>query len=132
MKWRQREIENYLCYPETLIGYAEQASGEAGPLFEAEKLDRQRTAMREAMNEVTSARAVLGLSAPFSPDIEASDEFLAPVFQKYFEKLGIRNLMQKTDYHTLARFVPKGRLDIEISEKLDSIVEVARRARPVE
>jgi hypothetical protein len=39
--------------------------------------------------------------------------------------------MQKTDYHTLARFVPKGRLDPEISEKLDSIVAIARRAKPV-
>jgi ABC-type arginine transport system ATPase subunit len=131
LKWRRREIENYLCYPETLIAYAEQASGEAGPLFEAAERDRQRMAMQEAMNEVTSALAVLGLPAPFSPDIKASDEFLARVFQKYFEKLGIRNLMQKTDYHTLARFVPKGRLDSEISEKLDGIVEVARCAKPV-
>jgi ABC-type lipoprotein export system ATPase subunit len=131
LKWRRREIENYLCYPETLTAYAEQASGEAGPLFEAAERDRQRITMQEAMNEVTSARAVLGLPAAFSPDIKASDDFLIPVFQKYFEKLGIRNLMQKTDYHTLARFVPKGRLDPEISEKLDSIVEIARRAKPV-
>jgi len=132
LKWRRREIENYLCYTETLIAYAEQASGEAGPLFEAAERDRQRIAMQEAMNEVTSARAVLGLPAAFSPDIKASDDFLVPVFQKYFEKLGIRNLMQNTDYHTLARFVPNGRLDPEISEKLDSIVEIARRAKPVE
>jgi len=80
---------------------------------------------------VASARAVLGLPAPFSPDIKASDDFLVPIFQKYFERLGIRNLMQKTDYHTLTRFVPKDRLDPEITEKLDSIVETARRATPV-
>jgi hypothetical protein len=39
--------------------------------------------------------------------------------------------MQKTDYHVLARFVPRELLDPEISAKLDRIVEVAERAKPV-
>ncbi len=130
-KWRQREIENYLCYPETLLAYAEQVDGNPGPLFEDGIRNRQRRAMQEAMDEVVAALRTLGRPDPFGPDVKASDDFLGPVFQKYFEKLEIRNLMLKTDYHTLAHLVPRERIDPEIAEKLNRIVGVASRARPV-
>jgi ABC-type phosphate/phosphonate transport system ATPase subunit len=131
LKWRRREIENYLCYRETLLAYADQTGGEAGPLFEIAERERQTTAMQEAIVEVTAAFGVLGRPDPFAPEVKASDDFLRPVFQRYFQKLGIRNLMEKTDYHSLARFVPKNLLDPEIKEKLDAIVETARQARPL-
>ena len=63
--------------------------------------------------------------------MKASDDFLAPLFQSYFKKLGIRNLMQKTEYHVLTKFVPRDRIDPEIIEKLDLVVRVANLARPV-
>ena len=113
LKWRQREIENYLCFPETLMAYANQS-----------------TAMKEAIDEISRALRTLGKPDPFGPEIKASDEFLGPVFQKYFKKLGINNLMSKTDYHNLARLVPVELVDPEVSEKLDRIVEVAGRAKP--
>jgi ABC-type nitrate/sulfonate/bicarbonate transport system ATPase subunit len=131
LKWRQREIENYLCYPETLLAYAEKTDRAPGPLFESELRDRQITAMQEAVSTVASALKTLGKPDPFGPDVNASDEFLEPVFQKYFEKLGLKNLMQKTDYHTLAHLVPRERIDPEIGEELDRIVEVAGRAKPL-
>lgn len=130
VKWSRREIENYLCYPETLLEYTSQASGEEGPLFEASEQDRRRTAMMEAISEVTAARRTLRQSDPFASDTKASDDCLAPIFQNYFDKLGISNLMQKTDYHTLVRFVPKERLSPEITEKLDALAQVASQARP--
>jgi hypothetical protein len=40
--------------------------------------------------------------------------------------------MQKTDYHILAHLVPRELIDPEISAKLDRIVYVAERARPVD
>jgi energy-coupling factor transporter ATP-binding protein EcfA2 len=131
LKWLRREIENYLCYPETLLAYAEQTDGEPGPLFESEERIRQRTAMEAAIAEVGAALKVLGRPDPFGPDVKASDDFLAPVFQSYFAKLGIGNLMQKTDYHILAKFVPIERIDPEIVVKLDRIVEVAAQAKAV-
>jgi energy-coupling factor transporter ATP-binding protein EcfA2 len=133
LKWRQREIENYLCYPETLLAYAEQIDidEELGPLFGSELRDRQRSAMQRAMDEVSAALKTLSKPDPFGPEVKASDEFLEPVFQKYFEKLGLRNLMQKTDYHVLAHLVPREKIDPEIAVKLDRIVEVANRAKPV-
>ena len=117
LQWRQREIENYLCFPETLLAYARESKGEA--------------AMNQAIDEVVGALKTLGRPDPFGPEIKASDDFLEPVFQKYFEKLNIRNLMQKTDYHILARLVPRELIDPEVGEKLDRIVEAAGRAHRV-
>lgn len=132
VKWNRREIENYLCYPETLIAYALEAGGEAGPLFEATEKEKHRAAMEEAIAEVRAARKTLRQPDPFENNVKASEDCLAPIFEIYFDKLGIPNLMQKTDYHTLVRFVPQDRLAPEIVEKLDALAEVARLARPVE
>ena len=63
--------------------------------------------------------------------VKASDDFLGPVFETYFKKLGLRNMMQKTDYHGLAHLVPKEKIDREIAAKLDRIVTVSGRANPV-
>jgi len=131
LKWHQREIENYLCYPETLLAYAEQIDSEPGPLFEPALRERQRSAMQDAMDEVTGALRVLGRPDPFGPEVKASDDFLRPVFQSYFEKLGLQNLMQKTNYYVLTPLVPPERVDPEISSKLDRLAEVAGRAKPV-
>jgi hypothetical protein len=130
LKWRQREIENYLCFPETLLAYAGQVDDSPGPLFEPAVRERQTTAMRQAIEEVAGALRTLGRPEAFGPGIKASDDFLSPVFQKYFEKLSMRNLMQKTDFHALARLVPKERIDPEIAEKLDRILEVSKTATP--
>jgi ABC-type hemin transport system ATPase subunit len=129
LKWRRREIENYLCYPETLIAYAEQAGGEEGPLFEAAEREKRTGAMERAIEQVSHALAVLKRPAPFTPESKAS-EFMESVFDIYFKELGTPNLMQKTDYHALARFVPSALLDAEIPEKLDAIVKTAALAHP--
>ncbi|HEX5228265.1 MAG TPA: AAA family ATPase [Bryobacteraceae bacterium] len=131
LKWRRREVENYVCFPETLLAYADQVEGSPGPLFEPALREKQGLAMKEAIGEVTAALRTLGRPDPFGPEVKASDEFLGPVFQTYFKKLGIRNLMQKSDYHKLAFLVPPDKIDPEISENLDRIVGTARRARPV-
>jgi hypothetical protein len=36
-------------------------------------------------------------------DVKASDDFLDPVFEAFFQKLRLPNLMRKTGYHELAR-----------------------------
>jgi len=130
LKWRRREIENYLCYPETLIEYASQADAEPGPLFEAAERERRRKAMHDAIADVTAARRTLRQPDPFADETKASDDCLGPVFQNYFDKLGIPNLMLKTDYHALVRFVPRERLSPEIAEKLDALAAVAAKAQP--
>jgi hypothetical protein len=83
-----------------------------------------------AREAITRPLVEPGKPDPWGPDIKASDEFLDPLFRSFFAKLALPNLMAKTDYHTLAPFVPAGQIDPEVREKLDRIVEVGRQARP--
>jgi hypothetical protein len=56
-----------------------------------------------------------------------SDDFLSPLFQSYFKKLNLPNLMDKKQFYELADFVPESQLDPGVGEKLDSIVQVWRQ-----
>ena len=87
--------------------------------------------MREAVAEVEAAMDTLGLGSPWSEDSKVSDDFLTPLFERYFGKLGLPNLMNKKDFYELAEYVPLSDLDSEIIEKLDAIVEVASEAKPM-
>ncbi len=64
------------------------------------------------------------------PNTKVSDDFLTPLFENYFKRLGIPNLMAKKNFYELAFFVPLDKIDHEIREKLDAIVEVANLAKP--
>jgi len=128
MMWQRREIENYLCHEEVLLAYARYDLPD--DLFGQAEADRCEAAMHEAINEVSAALRTLDKPAPWSADIKASDDFLDPLFGKYFERLGLPNLMRKSDYYVLARLVPETLIDSEVSQKLDAIVAVAQSARP--
>jgi len=130
--WQRREIENYLCYPETLEAYASVRAHQEfpGPLFASAESERRVKAMQASIREVQQALEILGKGSPWDHNTKVSDDFLAPLFEKYFEKLGLPNVMAKKNFHELARFVPKDRMDPEIKEKLDAIVAVANSARP--
>ncbi|HSZ57712.1 MAG TPA: AAA family ATPase [Tepidisphaeraceae bacterium] len=126
--WRRREIENYFCAEDVLLAYAGQDS--EADLFSQAAVPKRQAAMREAIAEVSAALRTLGKPDPWSADIKATDEFLDPVFKTFFSKLGLALTFRKSDYHVLARLVPAERIDPEVVEKLDKIVEVARRAIP--
>ncbi len=132
--WRRREIENYLCARTTLEAYARASAIEAasGPLFVIEESDRRLAAMRQAIDEVSSALQTLGKGSPWDANIKASDDFLKPLFEGYFGTLGLPNLMAKKNFYELAEYVPDNEIDPEISEKLDAIVRVAESAEPPE
>ena len=129
--WRRREIENYLCCQEALEAYAlaTARSELAGPLFAAAESSKRLEAMRESIEEVAQALDTLGKGSPWDADTKVSDDFLAPLFQKYFSKLELPNVMGKKNFHELAGLVPEGKLDPEVRGKLDAIAQVARSAR---
>lgn len=126
LQWRRREIENYLCFEEVLMAYA--TYDLADDLFGAAEASKREAIMRETIDEVTNALRILEKD-PWSPDIKATDEFLDRLFDRYFKKLGLPNLLRKSDYHVLAHLVPVDKIDAEIVEKLDAIVEVAKKAK---
>jgi hypothetical protein len=130
--WHRKEIENYFCYPETLEAYARQSSAAAaaGPLFGEAEAQRRSDAMRESIGELEGALRTLGKGSPWNPNTKVSDDFLAPLFQNYFKRLGIPNLMAKRNFYELAFFVPLDKIDPEIQEKLGAIVKVAKTGQP--
>lgn len=132
MTWKRKEIENYFCYPETLEAYAKGAAEEesAGPLFALSEANRRVQLIQESIREVSKALETLGKGSPWDINTKVSDDFLAPLFETYFKKLGLPNVMAKKNFHELARLVPKEKLDTEIKGKLDAIVETMRTATP--
>jgi hypothetical protein len=128
-QWKRREIENYLCQKEVLMAWAEERQKRqgVGPIFASRWLH----AMEEAIAEIQNALETLGRGSPWSPDTKVSDDFLDPLFDSFFDKLGLENLMRKTNYHTLVQYVPPEQIDPEVSEVLDGIVKIAKQAKPV-
>ena len=126
--WRRKEIENYFCSEEVLLAYAEHELPD--DLFGRAEKQQRIKAMREAIDEVTEALKTLNKPDPWSSDIKSTDMFLEPLFKKFFEKRNLPLQLRKSEYHILAGLVPKSKLDKEITEKLDAIVAVAKKAKP--
>ena len=132
LQWQRREIENYLSSRTTLETYAEETARKdsLGPLFAPEEMARRRQAMAEAIDSVIDALSTLGRPSPPDDDLKVSDDFLEPVFEKYFGRLELPNLMRKSNYHVLVGHVPQDEIDPEITEKLDAIAKTAESATP--
>lgn len=126
--WQKREIENYLCKPGALKAFIEASVNlewSDHPLLGEAALNKHLHAMERSIFEIETALVALGKEKAWSDDLKASDNFLTPLFRAFYKKLDLPNLMDKSNFHKLAKFVPNEELDPEIAEKLDQIVEVA-------
>lgn len=132
LTWSKREIESYFCFPETLEAYAQQSAvaAAAGPLFGEAESEKRLKVMRESIAELEAALRTLGKGSPWDPNTKVSDDFLTPLFQNYFKRLGIPNLMAKKNFYELASLVPLNLIDPEVRQKLSAIVAVANQAEP--
>ncbi|MBM4029229.1 MAG: AAA family ATPase, partial [Planctomycetes bacterium] len=130
LMWKRREIENYLCSRETLIAYARQTASTEGPgaLFASHEAQKRMAAMSSSIDEVSAAMKTLGRGGPWDADTKVSDDFLSPLFDNYFRRLDLPNLMEKKQFYELANFVPEDQLDPEVREKLDAIARAWRQA----
>lgn len=127
--WARREIENYFCSEEVLMEYA--CRDAADDLFGLSETARREAAMHGAIEEVTRALETFGKPGPWTAEVKASDEVLDPVFRQFFKSLNMPLVLRKADYHRLASLLPRERIDPEVTAKLDEIVRVAARAKPV-
>jgi len=127
LMWQRREIENYVCYPEVLLAYAEAVKEKetGGSLFAYAERERRRRVMDACIQDLVPPVALRDPADRWWREVKASDDFLDRLFEMYFEQLGLPNLMRKTDYHLLARLVPQELIAEEVREKLDVIVQVA-------
>ena len=126
--WHRKEIENYFCMESVLLAYARHDLPD--DLFGRAESQQREQAMREAIAEVTKLLEIDDLD-PWSPDVKASDEVLDRVFKLFFKKL---QLFLSNCENPIITSSPawrrKERLDAEITEKLDAIVAVAKKAKP--
>ena len=129
--WERREIENYLCRPETLLAWAAASAEETspGPLFTPGQAATRRKVMDECIHELVPPVALRNPDDVWWRNVKASDEFLDRLFEIFFEKLKLPNLMRKTNYHQLAQHVAAQHIDSEVVQKLDLIHEVALRSK---
>jgi hypothetical protein len=130
--WNRSEIENYLFSTETIIAFTKSLAKEkvAGPLLEWGEQEKLKNIMQECLEDFVPRAALRDSLDPWWIDTKASD-FLDRLFKTFYKKIGIPNLMNKSDYHVLARHVPKEQIDPEVSQVLDAIYEVAEKSHPV-
>ena len=128
--WRKREIENYFCREAVLLAYA--ASDVSDDLFGHAERQQRLDAMKAAIAEVSGALQTLGKPGPWTDEVKATDDFLDPLFKTFSAKLGVPLVLRKNEYYKLAKFVGKDAVDSEIKEKLDNIVVVASKVKPIE
>lgn len=126
--WSRNEIENYFCTESVLLAYAE--SKEPNDLFALAENQQRWQAMKEAISEVASALRTLRGQDPWSSDVKASDEVLAPVFRSFSAKLSIPLALRKSQFHELVRHLRPEDVAPEVTTMLDSIQAVAQQAKP--
>ena len=126
--WERREIENYIVFNKQVLidwAHAEAEERTEGPLFSTPWM----LTIEQTIVDIEKALATLGQESPWSSNTKVSTDFLDPLFSSFFKKLELPNLMQKTNYHTLVKYVPTEQIDPEVTAVLDAILEVANRAK---
>ena len=128
--WKRCEIENYLCQRETLEAFAAAEDERLGPPSAPAGAPRRVDVMKENIERLEASLANLGRPSPWGPDLKVSDDFLSPLFKNYYTALGLPNVMEKKNFHVLARHVRREDVDQEVVDVLDQIAAVAEAAQP--
>ena len=109
-------MERYLCEAATLEAFAAAgARAEAGgPLFEEVEVTRRLQAMRAAISESPADEPVA---------------YLTGLFDRFYSRLGLANIMETSSFLELAAYVSPERLRPEVTAALDLIARTASEAR---
>lgn len=127
--WSRREIENYIVTPQALRQFV-QLDLKGDDLFVQAERERRLEALASCINELESALKVARRPDPWGRDVKVTDDFLDPLFENYFQRLGTPQQIFKRDYHSLAEAVPIEAIDSEVVTKLDELLAVAQAAKP--
>lgn len=127
--WTRREIENYLVTPESLRRFVQLDLRESDLVDDAER-QRRLEALAACIAELEAALKVARRPGPWGPDVKVTDDFLDPLFENYFQRLGTPQQIYKRDYHGLAKAIPLEAIDSEVVTKLDELIAVAQAAKP--
>ena len=98
-----------------------------GPLFAT----AARDLMEEIIIELEKALKTLDKPTPWSGELKVPDEFLDLIFERFFQRQNLPNLMPKTNYHILAAYIRAEEIDNEVVAVLDQIQRIAQQANPL-
>lgn len=119
----KREIENYICNRDVLLAWTKSEAllnGYDGLLVESWQKE-----MNNAIDEIERSLESLDKPTPWQGDLRVSDEFLKPLFKKFYNSIGLSNMMNKSNYHRLARFMRPEDISEEIVVFLNIIAKTA-------
>jgi ABC-type cobalamin/Fe3+-siderophores transport system ATPase subunit len=104
-QWGRNEIENYLPIPSALFHYCNSLN--LGSIWESR--------FRELVEGSIPPNALNDLSNPFWFTTKISDDFLTPLFEKFFDETGMpRGIMDKSKFYQLVDFVSPELLEREL------------------
>lgn len=86
--------------------------------------------LQTSLDELIGALRITGKPDPWGPGIKVTDDFLDLLFKRYFERLGTPQQIFKRDYHGMADAISLQDIDVEVTQVLDALWEVAQRANP--
>ena len=127
--WQRREIENYLVTPESLRAFVTLSVPQDDLVADVERAERVEL-MQACVAELEQALRVARRPDPWGQDIKVTDEFLDPLFENFYQRLGTPQQTYKRDYHGLAEAIPLEQIDSEVVRMLDVIAQVAQNASP--
>jgi len=120
MAWTRREIENYLPLPEVIERYFDV---QPRTLFTTKDPDM----MREIIRDEVPPAALKDKNHDFWINTKMSEEFLERVFKRFAKRRNIPVPLDKKDYHLLIRYAKPEEIQEEVREKLNKILDIARK-----
>lgn len=125
--WERREIENYICTVPALLAFARASASDRspGPLFD-QTVNDDVEVMQECIDLLVPRLALDNPGDRWWHDTKVSTDFLDRLFETYYERLKIPNLMRKANYHLLTEFVDANQLDPLVVTILSDIYSVSR------
>jgi predicted ATPase len=126
--WKRREIENYIVSPASLKRFIVKDLSDAD-IFDAAEKQRRLSVFEPLLEKTEKALRTLDRD-PYGPNIKVTDEFLDPLFKRFYAQLGVPQLIFKRDYHGLAAVVDAQEIDGEVASVLDAVADAAAKARP--
>ncbi|OHD54777.1 MAG: hypothetical protein A2Y33_02065 [Spirochaetes bacterium GWF1_51_8] len=126
LSWNRREIENYIPIPYTLTRYLENLN------FSGLFFQQNIPLLNEIINKRIPPVALENPTDSWWNDTKMTDDFLDKIFETYLLQTNqSSSIMNKSKYYLLLQYAKPEEIDPEVTEKLDAIYEVARRAEAI-
>lgn len=125
-QWERNEIENYIPIPSTLKNYIHQifnsTSDEETLLQSLKSTPNPLIEFEKTLQSRTPPDALTDLNDSFWKTTKISDDYLTPVFEKFFDTISYpKSTMDKSKFYRLVEFSPREGIQEEIKITLNNL-----------